>query len=152
MPPSLLFLDKIWAACTSCLQISIFFSTMLGGFQNLSSWFLDRCYLYRFCSDFTHIIVLHELGDFMRLQSHFSVTKTICFSCSNSESRAGYDNRDMARNSECRAFSAGTKIVVAKNLENTIWQCFWRLLVLNKILWTTGIWSHCIRRWIKCIR
>jgi hypothetical protein len=26
--------------------------------------------------------------------------------------------------SECRLFSAGMKIVVDKNLENTVWQCF----------------------------
>jgi hypothetical protein len=26
--------------------------------------------------------------------------------------------------SECRVFSAGVKIVIGKNLENTVWQCF----------------------------
>jgi hypothetical protein len=26
--------------------------------------------------------------------------------------------------SECRVFSAGMKIVIDKNLENTVWQCF----------------------------
>jgi hypothetical protein len=26
--------------------------------------------------------------------------------------------------SECRVFSAGMKIVIDKNIENTVWQCF----------------------------
>jgi hypothetical protein len=56
--------------------------------------------------------------------------------------------------SECRVFSAGMKIVIDKNRENTVWQCFWRLF---------GFWTiyaylrhlesyYCILRWIKCIR
>jgi hypothetical protein len=57
-----------------------------------------------------------------------------------------------------QVFSAGMKIVVDKNLENTVWQCFWRLF--NKVLWTTYQYMHylrhleshyCILRWIKCI-
>jgi hypothetical protein len=37
--------------------------------------------------------------------------------------------------SECRVFSVGMKIVIDKNLENTIWQCFGRLSrFLNYIL------------------
>jgi hypothetical protein len=58
--------------------------------------------------------------------------------------------------SECRVFSAGIKIVVNTNLENTIWQCFWRLF--NKVLWTIYTYLmhlesyYCILRWVKCIR
>jgi hypothetical protein len=50
-------------------------------------------------------------------------------------------------------FSAGMKIV--KNLENTIWQCFWRLF--NKVLWIIYAYLrhlesyYCILRWILCI-
>jgi hypothetical protein len=53
----------------------------------------------------------------------------------------------------CRVFSAGMQIVVDKNLENTIWQCFWRLF--NKALWTIYAYLrhlesyYCILRWIK---
>jgi hypothetical protein len=53
-------------------------------------------------------------------------------------------------------FSAGMKIVIDKNLENTVWQCFRRLF--NKVLWTIYAYLrhlesyYCIVRWIKCIR
>jgi hypothetical protein len=46
--------------------------------------------------------------------------------------------------------------VVDKNLENTVWQCFWRLF--NKVLTTIYAYLrhlesyYCILRWIKCIR
>jgi hypothetical protein len=50
-------------------------------------------------------------------------------------------------------FSAGMKIAVDKNLENTVWQGFWRLF--NKVLWTIYAYLkhlesyHCILRWLN---
>jgi hypothetical protein len=60
--------------------------------------------------------------------------------------------RDVPRKlAECRVFSAGKKICVTQNLENTHWQFFEHFLTRFYELWVYESY-YCILRWIKCIR